>query len=213
MVVHFLEDRKARNSSDCQSPAGTSMTLRQLQVGLIYLFFSTLLFFCFMAPWNARSIAASHWEAKKCGDIQKEPVKVASLAADPSFVLLNSHVDKFNSKDDGGVSAHMTTVPAQSSVFDVLPLSAEPDFEPAMQPQNKTALLQSETPLFTVACNKGVKSNVEMDTDLLPDWELREVSYCFIRLAKKTNNIINRHNTGWGRPKWVLIILHHSYLI
>ena len=164
MVVHFLEDRKARNSSDHQS------------------------FFCLKAPRSARSIATLCREAKKCSDIQMEPVEVASLAADPSFVLLNSHIDKFDSKDDGGVSAHMTTVPTQSNVFDVLPLSAEPDFKPAMQPQNKTALLQSETPLFTVACNKGVKSNVEMDTDLLPDWELQEVSYCFIRLAKKTNS-------------------------
>ena len=126
---------------------------------------------------NARSIAASRREAKKRGDIQMEPVKAASLAADPSFVLLDSHIDEFDSKDDGGVSAHMTTVPAQSNVFDALPLLAEPDFEPATQPQNETALLQSETPLFMVACNKGVKSNVETDTDLLPDWELREVSY------------------------------------
>ena len=103
---------------------------------------------------------------------------MASLATDPSFVLLDSHVDEFNSKDDGRVSAHMTTVPAQSSVFDALPLSAEPDFKPATQPQNETAFLQSETPSFTVACNKGIESNVETDTDLLPDWELREVSYC-----------------------------------
>ena len=130
-----------------------------------------------MAPWNARSIAAPRREAKKRGDIQMEPVVAASLAADPSFVLLDSHIDEFDSKDDGGVSAHTTTVPTQSNVFDALPLSAEPDFEPATQPQNETALLQSETPSFTVACNKGVKSNVETDTDLLPDWELREVSY------------------------------------
>ena len=93
-------------------------------------------------------------------------------------MLLDSHIDEFDNKDDGGVSAHTTTVPAQSSVFDVFPLSAEPDFEPAMQPQNDTALLQLETPSFTVACNKGIESNVETDTDLLPDWELREVSYC-----------------------------------
>ena len=101
MVVHSLEDWKARNLSDCQ------------------------LFFCLMAPRNARSIAASCREAKKCGDIQMEPVKAASLAADPSFVLLDSHIDKFDSKDDGGVSAHTTTVPAQSNVFDALPLHQE----------------------------------------------------------------------------------------
>ena len=69
MVVHSLEDWKARNLSDCQSPAGTSMTSRRFQVGLIYLFFSTLLFFCLMAPQNARSIAASRQEAKKCSDM------------------------------------------------------------------------------------------------------------------------------------------------
>ena len=39
------------------------------------------------------------------------------------------------------MAAHTTTVPTQSNVFDALPLSAEPDFEPAMQPQNETALL------------------------------------------------------------------------
>ena len=55
-----------------------------------------------MAPRNARSIAALRREAKKRGDIQMEPVEAASLAADPSFVLLDSHIDEFDSKDDGG---------------------------------------------------------------------------------------------------------------
>ena len=47
---------------------------------------------------------------------------MASLAADPSFVLFDSHVDNFDSRDNGlGVSAYTTNVLMQSSVFDVLP--------------------------------------------------------------------------------------------
>ena len=67
-----------------------------------------------------------------------EPVEVASLAADPSFVLPDSHILTFDSKDDGGTHDHC---PHAVKCFDALPLSAELDFEPAMQPQNATALL------------------------------------------------------------------------
>ena len=46
---------------------------------------------------------------------------MASLTAGPSFVLFDSHVDKFYSRDDGlRASAHMANVPTQSSVFDAL---------------------------------------------------------------------------------------------
>ena len=65
-----------------------------------------------MPPHNARSIAASHREARKHSDIQVDPVEVASLAADPSFVIFDSHINHFDTRDDElGASAHPTNVP------------------------------------------------------------------------------------------------------
>ena len=154
------------------------MSSRHLQVGLIYFLLLSLFLLPLMPPHNAISIAASHREARKRGDIRMEPVEAASLAADPSFVLFDSHIDDFDSRDDGlGASAYTTNVLVQSSVFDALPLSAELDFQPAAQPQNETAFLQSGTPVFTVSSNKGLKPSIETDRDLLPDWELQEVSH------------------------------------
>ena len=72
----------------------------------------------------------------------------------------------------------------QSSVFDALPLSAKLDFQPAAQPQNKTAFLQLKGPTFTITSNQGLKSNIDTDRDLLPDWEFQEVSYCFVELTE-----------------------------
>ena len=129
-----------------------SMSSRCLLLMLLYLFILSLLLLCLMPPYNARSIAASHREARKHSDIQVDPVEVASLAADPSFVLFNSHINHFDTRDDElRASAHVTNVFTQSSVFDVLPLSAKLDFQPAAQPQNETAFLQLKALTFTIA--------------------------------------------------------------
>ena len=109
-----------------------------------------------------------------------------------------SHIDNFDSRDDGlGVSAYTTNVLVQSSVFDLLPISAELDFQPAVQPQNETAFLQSGTPVFMVSSNKGLKPSIETDRDLLPDWELQEVSY-FLSNWLITNNKCNSSQ----KPRW-----------
>ena len=85
----------------------------------IYLLLLSLFLLYLMLPCNARSIAAIMLRRKEACWI--EPVEVASLTAGPSFVLFDSHVDKFYSRDDGlRASAHMANVPTQSSVFDAL---------------------------------------------------------------------------------------------
>ena len=101
-----------------------------------------------------------------------DPVEAASLAADPSF---NSHIDHFDSRDDEFTSGNKMNddiAAAQQSVFDALPLAAVHILQPAVQPQNGlNAFLQSSIPTFTVANDEGVRSNIETDRDLLPDWE------------------------------------------
>ena len=72
----------------------------------------------------------------------------------------------------------------QQSVFDALPLAAVHVLQPAAQPQNRlNAFLQSSVPTFTVANDEGVRSNIETDRDLLPDWEFREVRDYFVKLT------------------------------
>ena len=60
----------------------------------------------------------------------------------------------------------------QQSVLDAFPLTV---VQPAAQPHNGNAFLQLSIPTFTVANDEGVRSNIETDRDLLPDWEFQEV--------------------------------------
>ena len=72
----------------------------------------------------------------------------------------------------------------QQSVFDALPLTAVHILQPTAQPQNGlNTFLQSSIPTFMVANDEGVRSNIETDRDLLPDWEFQEVRDYFVKLT------------------------------
>ena len=172
------------------------MSLSCPRIVLIYLFLLSLSLLHLMPAPNAKSIAALHREARKCGNIWVNPVEAASLAVDPSF---NSHIDHFDSRDDEFTSGNKMNddiAVAQQSVFDALPLMAVHVLQPAVQPLN--VFLQLSVPTFMVTNDEGVRSNIETDRDLLPDWEFQEVRDYFVKLTAelimKCDNWNSRQN-------------------
>ena len=123
-----------------------------------------------MPPPNVRSIAVLHWEACKHGNIQVDPVKVASLAEHPSFVLFHSHIDHSNSKLRASANTTNDSIIIMlQGVFNAL--SAAHDFQPAVQPQNENALLQLTFLIFTVTNNDwNIKAGIYFLTWSFKRW-------------------------------------------
>ena len=110
-----------------------------------------------------------------------DPVEAASLAADSSF---DSHIDHSDSRDDELTSENINDdiTAIQQSVFDAFPLTIMYVLQPAVQPQNGDVFLKSSVPMFRVTNNRGVRSNIETDRDLLPHLEFQEGERLFCEI-------------------------------
>ena len=129
-----------------------------------------------MVP-NAHSLAALHQEAVKCGEVN--PEEAASLATDPSFVIEHSHVDLLSDLQPALSTSEAPSgfnTSLQHTVFTVIPTySHNMSSSSPTSLTTENALANSKQPQFFVNTTHGSYDSVEVDLDLSPDWEYREV--------------------------------------